>query len=690
MTFTQNFISMAYNVTAVVQSDPTSGSGPAYLLNGLSDKGYWYQVGLSWNWNPGNSPGTGFNFVYEVFDPLGNSIYPTAGGAGLQFFSGPVNAGDTVLLNLYFSSAYGVAMFAKDYNTGATSSQTYGAQGASQFVGSPLSTANSQGFFTGLMTEWYHSSAFYGNVAPVVYSNPRYSLSSAWMWIDEFSCPNISCSNRTRLFFDYTPSPVQYAVPSQLHGFSSHGATEFSSAFELITGPAYLELTASYAVDGGGSGYSPPTFTYTYQGSTSAAALTTSPTTYTVDADTAWYVSGSLSGSTQTERWTLASGAASGVAVSSQTIQFAYQHQFLLRVSGGSAGGGTATWYASGTTSRANSTGVFNRGSGSGARVVSYSVDASSTPVAPTIGDVSVSVVMNSAHSVVFGSVAQFEVTQDATAGKALASITPPAIAGDAGWYDRGTVVDAVYAHSWNVVANKSRDVATGYSVDGGSAIPVQESGNGTFKVQLTVTAPTVVSVRSATQYYTAFRFTDASGNRSLIPTSLSLDAGGSTKDVPGFALWLDSGTPFTVSKLVFEGVDVKAPAQGTFNATGPEIITLRALVYDARLKVADVLGLPVAGAQVALTLANGTVISGTTGSGGEFAVTRVPLGTFTATASNLGSTARVEGDASVHALTTTSVLFSTVSLSLTLVLVAAAVGAAVFLLRRRKRPTPG
>src|ERR1017187_3147568 len=75
--FTQNFTSLKYNVTAVEQTDPTLGTGPAYLLNGLSNTGYWYQVGLSWNWSPGTNPGTGFGVNYEVFDSSGNSIFPT-------------------------------------------------------------------------------------------------------------------------------------------------------------------------------------------------------------------------------------------------------------------------------------------------------------------------------------------------------------------------------------------------------------------------------------------------------------------------------------------------------------------------------------------------------------------------------------------------------------------------------------
>src|SRR5207245_10637409 len=70
-TFTQSFASIAYNVTAVAQSD-TYGYGPAYLLNGLGSTGYWYQVGISYDWPftaGGYNPGFGMN--YEVFDSQG-------------------------------------------------------------------------------------------------------------------------------------------------------------------------------------------------------------------------------------------------------------------------------------------------------------------------------------------------------------------------------------------------------------------------------------------------------------------------------------------------------------------------------------------------------------------------------------------------------------------------------------------
>ena len=155
LTFTQDFSSLAYNVTAVQQTYENNW-GPAYLLNGLSNQGYWYQVGIAWNW-PYISSGynSGFNFFYEVYSPTGVSIFPTNVGGGLQKFSSQVNQGDSILLSLTFSSG-NVVMYAYDWNTHATASETYSSQGATYFVGSPTSDANSQGFFTGLMTEQYN------------------------------------------------------------------------------------------------------------------------------------------------------------------------------------------------------------------------------------------------------------------------------------------------------------------------------------------------------------------------------------------------------------------------------------------------------------------------------------------------------------------------------------------------------
>jgi hypothetical protein len=862
-TFTQSFTSIAYNVTAVEQSDPVSDMGPAYVLNGVSDMDYWYQVGLTWNWNPGYYPGTGFDMVYEVWNSTGSSISPTNGSAGLLSFSGPVNAGDQILLNLYFSATYGVVLLVKDFNTGAYANKTYSAEGGSYFAGLNSTTAELNGYFTGLMTEWYHSSPYYSNVSPVIYSDPYLGLSSAWMWADEFGCSDSSCSNRTALFYNSTIAPISYQNPTQLQEFSANGATEFSDAYELITGPAYVSLTISYSVTGGGVGYSPPSFNYSYHGEIKSVVLTRSPTAYTVDADTNWSVTGLLTGSSQEERWTIVPPS-TGLASSNQSFVFAYRHQYRLFVTGGSGGSNGDGWYNSGSTATASSYGVFDRNDGSGMRIVSYSIDGLESPVTPTVGTVSVSVTMTSSHQVIFATVEQYRVTLDAgamaglksitpptvpgdnywydagsgvsvglngvwdrssgtgmrlaaysldggaetavnttgpvivlslgaissphavasvtveqyqvtldggataalssitqptlngdnywydagtpvnvtlngiwgrssgvgtrltslsvdggpvtrtettgdivavslkaigspqsiaatfttqyellTSSGAVVAVTPPSINGDVGWYDAGTPVVVTYQTAWNFEA-QSRGFATEYSVNGGSVSPLNESSTGTFQVALTMDSEQSVAVLSTTQYNTTFAFTNALGSEAVVPTELQLTIDAKPSEVTGFSIWLNNGTTFTISKVVYESSDV-TPANFTRTVDGPLQLTVRADVYDGTIAVHDFLGFAVAGAQVKMTLANGTTISGTTNGDGLFTAKNIPLGTFTASVSSLGSMASVAGNASQQGIASASVVFGPISLGLVVALAAGAVVAGVVFLRRRK-----
>jgi len=226
VTFTQDFSVLDFNVTAVSFAD-SSGVGPGYLVNGLTDSGYWYQVGLSYNW-PLTSGGinNGFYMLYEVFDPLGNSIYPANGG-GLQSFSGPVNAGNTVLLTLSLSSGR-VLMHAKDWQTGAVASRSYMAYG-SIFIGLRSSLAQS-GFFTGLMTEQYHSNRYFGTGLPVMYNETGTGLSSVWMWMDEWNT-----DTGQPVFRDNTTLPIQLGNSIGSY-FSSNGTAEIVNAHGLVTG----------------------------------------------------------------------------------------------------------------------------------------------------------------------------------------------------------------------------------------------------------------------------------------------------------------------------------------------------------------------------------------------------------------------------------------------------------------------
>lgn len=335
-TFTQSFTAMAYNVTAVEQTDPTSGSGPAYLLNGVSGTGYWYQVGLSWNWNPGTDPGTGFAMSYEVFSPQGDSIFPTNGDGGLVDFSGAVNQGDNVLLNLYFNSG-AVIMQAHDYNTGASASESYSARGASFFAGDTLGNADVNGFFTGLMTEWYHPQEYLSNEKEVVYMESNFAISSAWMWMDEYGS-----NGNNDVFSNVTSSAISFtSAPMKLHEFSANGLTEYMDAYELITGAmnataaGTVPLTLSYSVADGGSGYSAPVLHYVSEGTQVNATLSTSPTTYNVDVGSAWNVTNSLAASVGSEsggeRWQT-DQQTNGTATAAQAIELTYYHQYSAGV----------------------------------------------------------------------------------------------------------------------------------------------------------------------------------------------------------------------------------------------------------------------------------------------------------------------------------------------------------------------
>jgi hypothetical protein len=233
LTFVQNFPAISFNVTASNQTD-SNQYGPAFLVNGLTDAGYWYQVGLAYDWpyvNGGYEGG--FNFVYEVFDPNGDSVFPSSGGGGLSSFNGSVNNGDLVRLGLSFSGN-NVTMGASDLTTGAAASQTYSNESASTFVGLTSSFANGNGYFSGLMTEWYHVNPYSGNEAQVTYFDNSSALTQAWMWTDEWDPSNPYWSGA---WIAYTASPVQYGSnPNQLQEFSSHNATEYSDAYLFLTG----------------------------------------------------------------------------------------------------------------------------------------------------------------------------------------------------------------------------------------------------------------------------------------------------------------------------------------------------------------------------------------------------------------------------------------------------------------------
>jgi hypothetical protein len=334
LTLTQNFTSLSYNVTAVDQRD-LYGYGPAYLLNGLSNVGYWYQVGLSWDW-PIDTGGysSGFSFNYEVFSPNATSIFPQDAG-GLANFTGPVDPGDVVGLSMTFEGSY-VSMQAYDWNTHSIASVSFQSYGADTFIGLPSSISNSKGFFTGLMTEQYQVNVYNGSEAKVTFSTDL-NISSAWMWVDEFNA-----NTSDLIFFQSTPSPISYlSSPEKLQYFFFEGATLISNAYEFITGSSgTVLLTVSYSNVGGAPAIA-PTFVYSSNGTLDSTQLGTDPQTYIVDNGSTWSVSATLPGvNSSMERWTT-SNTTTGNAFADETIRIVYYHQFLMYFSYSVFGGGS-------------------------------------------------------------------------------------------------------------------------------------------------------------------------------------------------------------------------------------------------------------------------------------------------------------------------------------------------------------
>jgi hypothetical protein len=317
--FTQSFTSMTYAVTAVAQTD-SDGYGPAYLLNGLSSSSYWYQVGLSYNWPGSNALGAvinyGFSLNYEVFDSAGNSIFPSSGGGGLASFSGPVNQGDSVSLYLYFSNG-NVVMSALDHNTGSSASESYTAYGSS-FGGT------NGGFFTGLMTEWWHSSATYANEMAVTYSDNAFALSSASLWADEW-VPSTGAS----LFYESSPV-LSFSNPDQLIPFSSNGFTSYADAYEFITG-AMAQTTINLVPVGQSSPLSASnsfTATYTSNGVQQTTADTGGSVSVLADPGTNVVFSAHSNGSSTKEEWVFDSQA-SGITVAAGSSATLYYYDLL-------------------------------------------------------------------------------------------------------------------------------------------------------------------------------------------------------------------------------------------------------------------------------------------------------------------------------------------------------------------------
>ena len=227
---------------------------------------------------------------------------------------------------------------AHDYTTGAYAEITYSSKGASQFVGNSDSTANSEGFFTGLMTEQYYTKPYYGNSKFVTYSS-KLALTSATLWVNQFN----TVTNHT-IFNSLQPSSlVTFDNYHQLHQFTNNGATEYANAYDFYTGadPVSMSLSAKPILADDGM--------KTQASFTASASGGTTPYTYLVYLDNKLVCNNSLSKSLYSTTLPLGTPSigdhhyyvnvldSKGNPASSQTITFSVNLDPTLMISSQSA-----------------------------------------------------------------------------------------------------------------------------------------------------------------------------------------------------------------------------------------------------------------------------------------------------------------------------------------------------------------
>lgn len=193
------------NVTAVAQSD-AFGYGLSYWLNGQSDKGLWYQVGIAWNWPLGTDRGfiSGFSLLAQVWNPNNELVYNYKHAL-------TVKGGDTISLRLNVSKdSNEVTMGLRDYSRSGVDFYTaFGSSGASDFV----ATFNQSDHPTSFLMETYGATIVCSQ-DPTVFAG--FSTSSRiQLRIDEWNFTNTPLNER----FVSNPSSPQWSLfpaPSQM------------------------------------------------------------------------------------------------------------------------------------------------------------------------------------------------------------------------------------------------------------------------------------------------------------------------------------------------------------------------------------------------------------------------------------------------------------------------------------------
>jgi hypothetical protein len=287
-----------------------------------------------------------------------------------------------------------------------------------------------------------------------------------------------------------------------------------------------LSQTATYATSDGSNATNPnatfltaPTVT-SNQGTTQTAIVSLSQTA----PETIWPLRGTTVSTTNpivgnsSEQWTTQTETWTIIAPNQVPTPIIYTHQYQLTITGAPVG---SEWFNSGDTANVTFPVVYNRASGTGQRVASYTLDEVTTPVYTSTGNLTLTVLMNGAHQLQVTSTRQYQVSLDASAAAMTVAITPPALSGDSYWYDEGTSVHITL----NSVANRTLGTGvrlTSYSVNSivinvATATPIEMLN------LAAITSPQTVTAALTTQYQLSL---PSGAVNTVTPPSLPGDSG--------------------------------------------------------------------------------------------------------------------------------------------------------------------
>ncbi len=155
-----------------------------------------------------------------------------------------------------------------------------------------------------------------------------------------------------------------------------------------------------------------------------------------------------------------------------------------------------------------------------------------------------------------------------------------------------------------------------------------------TQTLQVTIATNTQLTLRYRLQYLSSIAFTDFRG-KSVDVQGVALK--GPFGVIPLSAndtVWLDAGAAYSIWRATYFGVGV-APA-GLFTASSPSTYSFSLPIYAQEIRVQDIFGLPIQGANVTLVSNGGVQLTKFTDNNGLAEFNQVPLGAFRANVSFL------------------------------------------------------